>query len=157
MMNRRRWIAAAALTIAAGCGSGSSTGGLDAEGSYVIDLTTAQVVPAPTSSSGTGAAAFILYSDRIEYQIAAQLIQGVTSVHIHNGAAGAIGPAVVTLFTTTTPISPIGSFATGAMLDANLPAGVTVASLKALFATGKAYVDVHTVANTAGELRGQIQ
>jgi hypothetical protein len=157
-MNRRSWmLAAASIAALAGCGSGSSTGGLTSEGTYVIDLTTSQVVPAPKPSTATGAAAFILYSDRIEYQIAAQSIQGVTSVHIHNGAQGVAGTAVVTLFTTTSPISPIGSFATGAMLDANLPAGVTVASLKTLFASGNAYVDVHTVANTAGELRGQIK
>jgi hypothetical protein len=150
-------MAATSMALLAGCSSGSSTGGLDAEGSYIIDLTTAQVVPAPKPSSATGAAAFILYSDRIEYQIAAQNIQGVTSVHIHNGAPGVAGTTVVTLFTTTTPVSPLGSFATGAMLDANLPAGVTVASMKALFASGNAYVDIHTVTNTAGELRGQIK
>ena len=153
----RACIVAAALTVLAGCGSGSSTGGLEAEGSYVIDLTTAQVVPAPKPSSATGAAAFILYADRIEYQVAAQAIQSVTSAHIHNGAPGVAGAPVVTLFTTANPISPFGSFATGAMLDANLPAGVTVASLKALFASGNAYVDIHTAANTTGELRGQIR
>jgi hypothetical protein len=43
------------------------------------------------------------------------------------------------------------------MLDANLPAGVTLASVKTLMASGNAYVDVHTTSNTAGELRGQIR
>jgi hypothetical protein len=42
------------------------------------------------------------------------------------------------------------------MLAANLPAGVTLESLKTLLASGNAYVDVHTTANPAGELRGQI-
>lgn len=157
MMHRRSWMVAAALTVLAGCGSGSSTGGLDSEGTYVIDLTASQVVPAPVPSTATGVAAFILYSDRIEYQVAAQSMLNVTSVHIHSGAPGVAGAAVVTLFSTATPVSPIGAFATGAMLDANLPAGVTVASLKALMASGNAYIDIHTQANAAGELRGQIK
>ena len=159
-MYRRSWMvgaAVAALGLLAGCGGGSSTGGLDAEGTYVVDLTTSQVVPAPKPSSATGAAAFIIYADRIEYQVAGQSLLNVTAVHIHNGAPGAAGPEVVTLFSSATPVSPIGSFATGAMLNANLPNGVTVASLKTLMASGNAYVDVHTQANSAGELRGQIK
>jgi len=158
MMDRRSLIAAAAsIALLAGCGSGSSTGGLDAERTYVVDLTTAQVVPAPNPSSATGAALFIQYSDKIEYEIGAQSIVNVTAVHIHSGAPGVAGTQVVTLFSATSPISPIGSFASGAMLTANLPAGVTLDSLKALLASGNAYVDVHTSANTGGELRGQIK
>ena len=157
MMDRRSWIAAAAsVALAVGCGSGSSTGGLDAERTYVIDLTTTQVVPAPKPSSATGAALFIQYPDRIQYEVGAQLIPGVTAVHIHSGAAGVAGTQIITLFSTTSPISPVGSFTPGSMLAANLPAGVTLEALKTLLASGNAYVDVHTTANPAGELRGQI-
>ena len=158
MMDRRSWIAAAAsVALLAGCGSGSSTGGLDAERTYVIDLTTAQVVPAPKPSSATGAAFFIQYPDRIQYEVGAQLIPAVTAAHIHSGAPGAIGTQIVTLFSTTSPISPAGSFTSGSLLAANLPAGVTLESLKTLLASGNAYVDVHTTANPGGELRGQIK
>ena len=157
-MDRRSWIAvAASIAVLAGCGSGSSTGGLEAERTYVIDLAAAQVVPPPSASSATGAALFIQYSDRIEYEIAAQSIVNVTAVHIHSGAPGTAGTQIVTLFSTTNPISPIGSFASGAMLAANLPAGVTLQSLKALLAGGNAYVDIHTSANVGGELRGQVK
>jgi hypothetical protein len=149
--------AIAAMAAFTGCSSGSSTGGFDAEATYVLDLTTTEVVPAPKPTSATGAAAFIVYRDRIEYQIAAQFIPGVTAVHIHSGAPGATGNEVVTLFSASSPISPVGAFATGAMLDANLPTGVTLASVKALMASGNAYVDVHTTSNASGELRGQIR
>ena len=156
-MNRRSWIiAAASVAVFAGCGGGSSTGGLDAEATYAIPLTTTQVVPTPKPSSAAGAAEFIVFADRIEYQIAAQAIAGVTSVHIHTGAPGVIGASVVTLFSTTSPITPLNVFATGRMLATNLPAGVTLESMKTLLASGNAYVDVHTTANTGGELRGQI-
>lgn len=146
----------ASLASLAACGAGSSTGAFQAEATYVADLTTSAVVPAPNPSSAIGAAAFIVYSDRIEYQVGAQSITGVTSVHIHDGAPATEGPEVVTLFSTNVPASPIGVFASGTMLDANLPAGVTLVSLKTLLASGRAYVDIHTVANPAGELRGQV-
>ena len=156
-MNRRSWIVAAvSIAVFVGCGGGSSIGGLDVEATYAIPLTTAQVVPAPKPSSATGAAELIVFSDHIDYQIAAQAIAGVTSVHIHTGAVGAVGASVVTLFSTTTPITPLNVFSNGRMLATNLPQGVTLESMKALLASGNAYVDVHTTANTAGELRGQI-
>lgn len=155
---RSAWfMMALVITTLAGCGGGSSTGGFTAEATYVVDLTTAAVVPAPNSSEATGGAAFIVYSDRIEYQVGAQFTGGVTAVHIHQGAPGAQGPEVVTLFSSTAPISTIGAFATGTMLDANLPQGVTLAALKSLFASGNGYVDIHTAANPDGELRGQIR
>jgi hypothetical protein len=78
-------------------------------------------------------------------------------VHIHTGAPGVAGASVITLFQTNVPIAPIGAFATGTMLESNLPAGITLASMKTLLASGNAYVDIHTTANTGGELRGQIK
>jgi hypothetical protein len=156
-MKARMLMMALSLAAIGGCGGGESTGGLDAEATYVIQLTTSEVVPAPNPSSATGAAAFIVYADRIEYQVAAQTIIGVTAAHIHSGAPGAAGPSIVTLFTTSSPISPVGPFATGAILEANLPAGVTLTAVKTLLASGSAYVDVHTTANPNGELRGQVK
>jgi hypothetical protein len=156
-MKFRSLIVVASLALTGACEGGTSTGGLNAEATYVIDLTTAEVVPTPKPSSAQGAAAFIVFSDRIEYQVAAQFIPNVTAVHIHSGLPGATGNTVVTLFTANPPVSPIGPFVTGAMLDANLPAGVTLAGLKTLLASGNAYVDIHTTANAGGELRGQIK
>lgn len=157
-MDRRWWITAVvSVGVLAGCGGGSSTGGLDAQATYAITLTTTEVVPAPKPSTATGGAAFIVYPDRISYQIAAQFIVGVNSVHIHTGAPGVAGAAVLTIFSTTSPVSPIGPFATGTILPGNLPAGMTIEYLRTLFASGNAYVDIHTTANIGGELRGQIK
>ena len=157
-MNRKSWIfAAACAAVLAGCGGGSSTGGLDAEAIYAIPLNTTQVVPAPKPSSAGGAAEFIVYPDRIDYQLAGQAIAGVTSAHIHSGAPGAIGASVVTLFSASSPVTPIGVFANGSMTATNLPATISLDAMKALLAGGNAYVDVHTTANTGGELRGQIK
>jgi len=78
--------------------------------------------------------------------------------HIHNGAPGVAGPIVVTLYSNVAqPTTPNGVFASGTLTDANLPAGVTIASLKTLIASGNAYVNVHTTLNPNGEIRGQIR
>ena len=152
-------LAAAALTLfSAGCGSGSSTGGLDAEASYTVGLTQANEVPTPKPSSATGTAQLIVYPNSIDYQVAASSITSVTMAHIHNGAPGIAGPIVATLYNNpTAPISPNGVFASGTLTDANLAAGTTLASLKALIAAGNAYVNIHTTLNPNGEIRGQIK
>jgi hypothetical protein len=63
-----------------------------------------------------------------------------TMAHIHVGAPGSSGPAVVTL--------PLGSFT-------NLVLSLDSATV-ALLLAGNTYVNVHTAQNPAGEIRGQI-
>lgn len=149
---------AAVVILALGCGGGSSVGGLDAEATYTISLTQSKEVPTPKPTAASGSAQIIVYSNSIDYQVSATSIAAVTMAHIHNGSVGVAGPIVVTLFSNVNnPVTPNGVFASGTLDDTNLPAGVTVASLKALIASGKAYVNVHTLTNPSGEIRGQIQ
>ena len=77
--------------------------------------------------------------------------------HIHNGAPGIAGPIVVTLYNQAASGTINGVFATGSLTAANLPANVTLASLKTLLLSGNAYVNVHTTANPSGEIRGQVK
>ena len=150
-------ISAIAVIVAA-CGGGSSTGGLDAEATFLVPLTQSSEVPTPKPTAATGTAQIIVYPESIDYQVAATSATGVTMAHIHNGPPGTAGPVVVTLYSNAAqPITPNGVFASGTLTDANLPAGVTIASLKALIASGNAYVNVHTTLNTSGEIRGQIK
>jgi hypothetical protein len=147
-------MAAVALAVITGCGGGSTIGGLDAEAVYTIQLTQAAEVPAPKPTTASGAAVIVVYADRIEYELSAQSIIGVTMAHIHNGAPGVAGPIVVTLFNQpNSPVSPNGVFASGTLTDGT----VNLASLKTLLASGSAYVNVHTSANPAGEIRGQVK
>ncbi|HZK78459.1 MAG TPA: CHRD domain-containing protein, partial [Gemmatimonadaceae bacterium] len=82
----------------------------------------------------------------------------VTMAHIHNGAVGVAGPVVVTLFAPGTPTGTInGVLVSGSLTSTNLPSGVTLESLKALLLSGNAYINVHTVANPGGEIRGQLK
>jgi hypothetical protein len=133
------WIApgVAALLMTA-CGGFDN----DIPESYTANLTGAQQVPAVASTaSGTGLVTVDV--DRSS-MLASVVLSGATAteVHIHQGAVGASGPV-------TFPLS----------LD---PSGVWVARIALTGAqyealrAGNFYLDAHTAANPAGELRGQL-
>lgn len=148
----------AAIAAIAACGGGSSTGGLDAERVFQVALTSSAGVPAPKPTSASGTAQILVYAERIDFQLSATSIAGITVAHIHSGAPGVAGSVVATLFLPAVPTAAIsGLFASGSLSSGNLPAGVIFVPLKTLLASGNAYVDVHTIANPAGEIRGQVQ
>ena len=121
-------------------------------------LTSANEVPAPKPTTATGVADVVVYSDRVDFQIAASNITGVTMAHIHNGVVGVAGPVFVTLFAPASATGAVnGVLVSGSLNSTNLPAGVTLAALKTLISTGNAYVNVHTTANPSGEIRGQLK
>ncbi len=158
MSLRTLTILAAIAVSTAACTSGGTTGGLDVEQSYSIVLNSANEVPTPKTTLATGTADVVVYPERIDYQLTGANISGVTMAHIHSGAVGVAGPVVVTLFAPGSATGAIsGTFASGSFTAANLPASVTLASLKTLLLSGNAYVNVHTVANPAGEMRGQLK
>jgi hypothetical protein len=152
-----RTLAVAAAFALTSCGGGSSIGGLDAEAVYRFALTQSQEVPTPKTTTASGVAQLIVYPERIDYEVTGNSIIGVTMAHIHSGAVGVAGPIVVTLYNQAAGGTINGIFATGSLTSANLPAGVTLASLKTLLMSGGAYVNVHTTANPSGEIRGQVQ
>lgn len=154
-----RRFAVTVLLFLAACGSGESIGGLDAEAVFVVQLTQAAEVPVPKPTAASGSAQVVLYPDRIAYEITGASITGVTMAHIHNGAPGVAGPIFVTLLNQpSTPSATInGVIVSGTFTAANLPAGVTLQSLKDLLLGGNAYVNVHTSANPQGEIRGQLR
>jgi len=103
-------------------------------------------VPTSTTSAEGGA---ILKLDptqtQLSYYIAANNIVSVTMAHLHRGAVGVNGPVVIgfpnaTSLTSATPITGTVS--------------MTPADFNDLL-TGNLYVNVHTVANPGGEIRGQ--
>ncbi len=149
---------AAGTLIFSACGGGSSLGGLDAEATYTIALTSAAEVPAPKTTTASGSAVVIVYPNSIDYQLSGTAISSVSMAHIHSGAPGVAGPVVVTLYLPGTPSGAIaGIFANGTLTAGNLPSGVTLESLKALILSGNAYINVHTTANPGGEIRGQLR
>ena len=157
-MSYRKAIGLAIFTAAIGCAGGSSPGGLNAERTFTVALTSAEEVPTPRPTTASGVAQVIIYPSEIEFHLTAQNITGITMAHIHSGAVGVAGPIVVPLFVPGSATGSIsGSFARGTLDAGSLPGSVTVESLKALLLSGNAYVNVHTTANPAGEIRGQIR
>ena len=88
-------------------------------------------------------------------------IDDVTQAHIHVGAEDGNGPVVAFLFGFVAEgVTTNGVLATGTITSDDLVgplAGMSLADLVAALDSGGAYVNVHTLANPGGEIRGQIR
>lgn len=128
-------------------------------------------VPANDSKAGGSATFRVVYGDsdstggdslniaRIEYRVRAHGLNDLTGGHIHIGAAGVAGPVAIDLHPTTGSGPARGVVAEGSFTAADLTGpltGMTLSDLYALFASGEAYVNLHTTAYPSGEIRGQI-
>ncbi len=108
--------------------------------------------------------------DKLEYEIELEDIENVTQAHIHLGGPDENGPVVVTLLRFTEnvdgsgegePFTPNDDFEKEGIITADdiIARGGFNGSLGALIDAMRqenAYVNVHTVANPDGEIRGQI-
>jgi hypothetical protein len=115
---------------------------------YEAALTGDQEVP-PVDTEATGQGHFTLDAGRntLHYHVAVSDITGVTASHIHKAPVGVNGPVVFPLFMgdgVFDPDNPVGG-----------GVGLGAENLVDLL-TGFYYVNVHTEAHPAGEIRGQI-
>ncbi len=130
---------------------------------FKADLSGAEEVP-PIVSEASGSAKFRVDPGLTKIVVDLDIRNGtdilaIAGAHIHCAVAGANGP--------------VAAFLAGAVpggLDGNISlrltidddniiddvCGATVAELVAAFASGDAYVNVHSAANPGGEVRGQI-
>ena len=109
-------------------------------------LTGAAEVPAPGDPDGSGAATVTVNPGQrqICYKLSVRNIASATAAHIHEAAAGAAGPVVVTLKTPSTGSSS---------------GCVTVTrerAMEILKDPSDYYVNVHNAAFPAGAVRGQL-
>ena len=120
----------------------------------------------PNDSRGRATATFKLSEDgtSLSYRLIVANIENATQSHIHIAPKGVNGPVVVFLFGFVAGgVTENGVLAEGTITQANLiprPAigfGGTMAELIAAMRSGNAYVNVHTVALPAGEIRGQVR
>ncbi len=111
----------------------------------------------PVASPAAGAAAFSLSADEssLDYVVIVHGLTGATAAHIHSGAAGTDGPAIVGLFGPHTGKDVNGILQRGTITETDLFSG-TMADLVDDLRSGNAYVNVHTVGYPTGEIRGQI-
>src|SRR5690606_25066589 len=99
----------------------------------------------------------------LDYRLYANGLVDMTMAHIHVGAEGENGPPLVFLFgPADPPMTSDGLLAEDTIVEADLipVEGVfdgTMAQLIELIRSGNTYVNVHTAANPAGEIRGQLE
>jgi hypothetical protein len=130
----------------------------DREGFRASLAGTSEVPPVTTTATGT--ASFTVDGTHLDYTLDVQNITGAIAAHIHSAPAGTNGPPIVFLFQQAAPGTNVanGSLAAGSVdaTDMIATAGVSYDSMLSLIRNGNAYVNVHTVARPAGEIRGQI-
>jgi len=123
-------------------------------------LSGAKERPTPVVTTATGSSTFeVLPGGSVRYTVAVAGLTGATMAHIHTAVADSAGPIVVTLFTSATPTGTVtGPLASGSFAASNIQLpGVSMDSLLSLMRRGRTYVNVHTEARPAGEIRGQIE
>jgi hypothetical protein len=132
---------------------------------YTAHLAGAFEVPAVITVS-TGQAVFSVNANGSRhYKLIVANLEDTLQSHIHLGPIGQNGGVVAFLYPSGPPPQLIpgrfsGVLAEGDITDADLRgalAGQTVADLLAQIEAGNAYVNVHTVENPGGEIRGQIR
>ncbi len=122
----------------------------------------------PVVTDATGQAVFQLSKDgtSLSYKLIVANIDNVRMAHIHLAPAGQNGGVVVWLYPSGPPPALIegtfnGVLAEGVITDANVidPPNIdlTFADVVDAMMAGNAYVNVHTIAFPAGEIRGQIK
>lgn len=133
--------------------------GICDQGILYAELSGENQVP-PVTTGASGGAVFYPDSDgdQLAFILKASVTGTVVGAHIHHGAAGTNGPVVATLFS--------GSDGSGDLLEAGMIlesgllgdfAGSGLSTLLAAMEEGLIYVNVHTLAFPAGEIRGQVR
>jgi hypothetical protein len=122
------------------------------ESTFTATLTDDAEIPRPTvPTNGSGEGTFTLNAARIQltYRITARDLTGpVTLAHFHRGPAGEAGPPVETI---TERVQEDNG-----QVTVNGTWNVTSQNVDDLL-DGNIYVNLHTDANPAGEIRGQIE
>lgn len=165
MTSRRRFLTAV------GCSGVTlvSTGVATARGhnrNFRAHLSGDNEVP-PVETNAQGQAIFQLNKtgDALSYKLNVANIDDVFMAHIHNAPAGVNGPVVTWLYPEDgPPAEQIPDRFDGVLAESTItaddlvgPLGEdTIDDLVELLRAGEAYVNVHTTAHPAGEVRGQI-
>jgi hypothetical protein len=123
------------------------------------ELSGANEVP-PVPSNAVGQAVFVVYEDRIEYNLnATGFGTEVAAAHIHLGFPGANGPVIADLFIPARHGEFPGRL-TGTILPIDLKPSAdrgvaTFNDLRLAVLGGRTYTNVHTTLSPGGEIRGQ--
>lgn len=128
---------------------------------FTAALTGDDEVP-PVDTITTGMATFELNEDGtgLDFTVTVDDGVGINQAHIHLGPPGENGNFVAFLFGPVDPgLDVSGELNSGTLAAADLLndlAGMELSALIDAMTAGNAYVNVHSEANLAGEVRGQI-
>lgn len=138
-----------------------------AERTFKAELSGAAHQPKPIETKAKGSVEFRLSEDgsKLTYKITLQDIVSPTDADLHLGPAFANGPMIVKLYphkgSKPPPQGPFsGVLAEGTVHASDFEgsmAGAPLSDLVEEMANGNAYINVHTVANPQGEIRGPIK
>jgi hypothetical protein len=126
---------------------------------FQANLSGEDEVPAVDTTARGEVLVEVTSGDELPYRLVVANIVDVVAAHIHCGAAGATGPVGVTLFMGG-PVSTNGTLiqATATAPDDDNACGwAELAAVSDAALEGDAYVNVHTLAHPAGEIRGQLR
>jgi hypothetical protein len=133
---------------------------------FTAQLTGSQEVP-PVQTKATGQATFKLSQDgkSLDYNLSAANLTNITMAHIHLGLPGKNGPAAVWLYPShpypETKVEKFsGVLAKGTITAKDLKGPLSGKPLQVLIKdmeSGRAYVNIHTVAHPEGAIRGEIK
>jgi hypothetical protein len=159
---------ALAILLSAGCDDDSTSPDNDI---YQASLTAAAEIPTPVGSpTATGQATATLTEDNmltVVVTVSGNLTSAVTMAHIHGPAPTTTTAGIVFDFVPSMTSVISAGARTGTIVNATYDLdNLTVSStgvlrmsatdLIAMLNNGTAYVNVHTVTNPAGEIRGQL-
>ncbi len=152
-----RWISSLGVALAAALTLGLGAPA-EAKGAFAAHLTGASEVP-PVDSEAVGQAVVRVNRNGVSHTLVVARIENVVAAHIHCAPEGVNGPVGVTLFAGA-PVTRSGILSAGPILDVDAGNGCGWADLDDLVDAlhdGEAYVNVHTLGNVTGEIRGQLQ
>ncbi len=117
----------------------------------------------PVDAKATGTATFTVSGTSVDYKITGSGLSGdATGAHIHLGPTTASGPVVVPFPAKAInngangSVTISGSFASADIKPQTNPAIKSLDDLLGQMRAGNTYVNIHTAAHPAGEIRGQI-
>jgi hypothetical protein len=125
---------------------------------FVAPMSGDEEVP-PVDTQARGVAKFKLRQSGLVFKVNVANIEDVVASHIHCGEVGENGPIGVTLFAGG-PVSVNGTLAKGVITapdEDNACGWADLEDVVTALESGDTYVNVHTVANPGGEIRGQVR
>lgn len=152
-------LTSALLLVGAAACSDDETGP-DLETNFAATLTGAAERPNPVTTTATGTSTVTINdaNSTITFNVTVNNLLSPTMAHIHVGSTSQDNPVFALSLLATAPATGVftGALAAGTAAGSSVVGGETFATLAAAIRSGNAYINVHTVANPGGELRGQL-